>query len=51
MNYYMVTIDKNFEEVSIMRNSSERSDFYLSLGPEYDLLWNAKIGFAYECLQ
>jgi hypothetical protein len=51
ISYYKVTIDKNFEEVSIMRNSSERSAFYLSLGPEYDLLWNAKIGFAYECLQ
>lgn len=51
ISYYKVTIDKNFEEVSIMRNSSERSAFYLSLGPEYDLLWNAKIGFAYECIQ
>jgi hypothetical protein len=51
INYYKVTIDKNFEEVSIMRNISERSAFHLSLGPEYDLLWNAKIGFAYECIQ
>ncbi len=48
-NMYLVAIDKNFEEVSIMRDRKERSAFFLSLGPEYDLLWNAKIGFAQEC--
>ena len=48
-NMYLVAIDKNFEEVSIMRDRKERSAFFLSLGPEYDLLWNAKISFAQEC--
>ena len=48
-NMYLVAIDKNLEEVSIMRDRKERSAFFLSLGPEYDLLWNAKIGFAQEC--
>lgn len=47
--YYLVAIDRNLEEVSIMRNSSERTDFYNSLGPEYDLLWNAKMAFTREC--
>lgn len=47
--YYLVAIDKNLEEVSIMRNLEERSSFYMSLGPEYDKLWNAKTDFAYEC--
>lgn len=49
INMYLVAIDKNLEEVSIMRDRKERSAFFLSLGPEYDLLWNAKIGFAQEC--
>ena len=49
IRYYLVAIDKNFEEVSIMRNLEERSAFYMSLGPEYDKLWNAKTDFAYEC--
>ena len=47
--YYLVAIDKNFEEVSIKRNREERSAFYMSLGPEYDILWNAKTNFAHEC--
>ena len=49
IRYYLVAIDKNFEEVSIMRNLEERSAFYMSHGPEYDKLWNAKTDFAYEC--
>ena len=32
---WIVAVDKNFEEVSIMRNGEERSDFIYSLGPEY----------------
>ena len=51
VRYYKAAIDKNFEEVSIMRNSSERSAFYLSLGPEFDLLWDAKSYFANECYE
>ena len=47
---WLVAIDLHFEEVSIMRDSTERSHFYLSLGAEHDNLYHAKIDFAYECM-
>lgn len=34
--YFLVAVDLNFEEVSIMCNGHQRSTFMLSLGPEYD---------------
>lgn len=33
---YLVAIDTNLKEVSIMRDIVERTSFFLSLGPEYD---------------
>ena len=48
--FWLVAIDLHFEEVSIMRDSTERSHFYLSLGAEHDNLYHAKIGFAHDCM-
>ena len=33
--FWQAAVDKNFEEVSIMRNIRERTDFRYSLGPEF----------------
>lgn len=48
---WLFAIDLNFEEVSIMRNSSERSSFHRFLACEHDCLYDAKINFAYECMR
>lgn len=34
--YFLVVVDHNFEVVSILRDRDERSSFNMSLGPEYD---------------
>ena len=47
--YWLAAIDLHYEEVSIMRDGTERTHFFLSLGAEHDRLWHAKIDFAYEC--
>lgn len=44
--YYIVAVDTNFKEVSIMRNSKERSCFIRSLGPEYDHVRRIKLVFS-----
>lgn len=48
--FWLIAIDLNFEEVSIMRDGSERNHFRLFLGAEHDRLYNAKIDFAYESI-
>lgn len=48
---WMIAIDLHFEEVSIMRNISERTHFGMFLGVEYQQLDDAKINFAYECMK
>lgn len=42
---YLVAIDLNFEEVSIMRNAEERTNFLRSLGPEADIALNLSSQF------
>ena len=49
VRYWLVAIDLHFEEVSIMRDETERTHFFLSLGVEHDNLYHAKIDFAHEC--
>ena len=49
--YWLVAIDLHYEEVSIMRDGTERNHFFLSLGAEHDRLYHAKIDFAYECMK
>ena len=49
VNNWLIAIDLNFEEVSIMRNGYERSNFHLFLAREHDWLYKAKMNFAYEC--
>lgn len=49
--FWLVAIDLHFEEVSVMRNGEERTHFFLSLGPEHDDLYHAKIGFAHDCMR
>ena len=51
INNWLIAVDLNFEEVSIMRNASERTQFGLSLGSEHKRVYDAKIAFAYECLE
>lgn len=36
IKHYLVAVDTNFKEASIMRDISERTNFKRSLGPEYD---------------
>ena len=47
---YLVAIDMDFEEVTIMRNIEERTQFYRSLGPDYDNVYSWKIGKTQELL-
>ena len=47
---WTVAIDKNFEEVSIMRNAKERGAFMYSLGPEYYDLVDACNRFRRKCI-
>lgn len=47
---WLVAIDLHFEEVSIMRDESERTHFFLSLGVEHQNLYHAKVDFAIECV-
>ena len=48
---WLVAVDLNFEEVSIMRDGSERNRFFMFLGGEHDDLYHAKIAFAQECIK
>lgn len=48
---WLVAVDLNFEEVSIMRDGQERSRFFMFLGGEHDDLYHAKIAFAQECIK
>lgn len=48
IKYWLVAIDLHFEEVSIMRDGTERNHFFLSLGAEHDNLYHAKIDFAMQ---
>ena len=50
VQYWLVAIDLHFEEVSIMRDESERTHFFLSLGVEHQNLYHAKVDFAIECV-
>lgn len=47
--FWLAAVDHNFEEVSIMRGIDERSDFFRSLGPEYDDMDKAFSAFRQEC--
>lgn len=41
--YYYLAIDLKLEEVVIMRNIEERTRFFRSLGPDYDLVYDWKM--------
>lgn len=47
---YMVAIDLNFEEITIMRNIDERTHFFRSLGPNFDHIYNWKLRKTRELL-
>lgn len=47
--FWLAAVDHNFEEVSIMRGIDKRSDFFRSLGPEYDDMDKAFSAFRQEC--
>lgn len=47
--YWEVAIDRNFGEVSIMRDRAERTAFLYSLGPEFYDLFEACRSFRREC--
>ena len=49
--YWMVAVDHNFEEVSVTRDIHERTDFFMSLGPEYNDMEHACAWFRNECLK
>lgn len=51
VNNWLIAVDLNFEEVSIMRNTPEQSSFHRFLACEHDCLYDAKINFAYECMK
>ena len=48
--YWEVAVDRNFGEVSIMRDSTERTAFLYSLGLEFYDLFEACTWFRRECL-
>ena len=48
--YWKVMVDSNFEKVSILRDSTERTAFLYSLGPEFYDLFEACTWFRRECL-
>lgn len=47
---YLVAIDLKFEEVTVMRNIEERTQFFRSLGPDYDHIYSWKIEKTQELL-
>lgn len=47
--YWEFAVDRNFGEVSIMRDRAERSAFLYSLGPEFYDLFEACMSFRREC--
>lgn len=47
--YWEVAVDRNFGEVSIMRDRAERTAFLYSLGPEFYDLFEACMSFRREC--
>lgn len=48
---WLIAIDLIFEEVCILRNAKERSEFDLFLGCEHKILYEAKINYAGECIK
>ena len=48
---YLVAIDLDFEEVTVMRNIDERTQFFRNLGPDYDHAYSWKIGKTQELLE
>lgn len=48
---WMVAVDLKLEEVSIMRNEQERTRFYRSLGPDFDMVYSQKLNGTYQVLQ
>ena len=48
--YWEVAVDRNFGEVSIMRDRADRTAFLYSLGPEFYDLFEACTWFRRECL-
>ena len=48
--YWEVAVDRNFGEVSIMRDRADRMAFLYSLGPEFYDLFEACTWFRRECL-
>lgn len=47
--YWEVAVDRNFGEVSIMRDRAERTAFLYSLGPKFYDLFEACMSFRREC--
>lgn len=47
---WIVAVDMNYEEVSIMRDITERSAFFMSLGPEFDQIREAQASFRDACI-
>lgn len=47
--YWKVMVDRNFEKVSILRDSTERTAFLYSLGPEFYDIFDACMSFGREC--
>ena len=47
--YWEVAVDRNFGEVSIMRDRADRTAFLYSLGPEFYDLFEACMSFRREC--
>lgn len=47
--YWKVMVDRNFEKVSTLRDSTERTAFLYSLGPEFYDLLEACMSFRREC--
>ena len=50
IHYYQVAIDLEFEEATVMRNTDERTQFFRSLGPDYDEVYSWKMEKAIELL-
>lgn len=49
--YWLVAVDHDFEEVCIMRDMAERSNFFRSLGPEFHDMSEACEAFRNECMK
>ena len=47
----VIAIDLEFEEVTVMRNIDERTQFFRSLGPDYDDVYSWKIEKTQELME